>query len=128
MPYVGGAPFHGEFSSTDASALSENASRFALYGAGSTSALTLNANDQVIITDLIISNGTAFKVDVYDGADNTVDAGELIAEVYSAVNTPAYPDLTTPFYCQKGTYPKVKAAAGGNVSVQIRGCIIRLGS
>jgi len=49
MFYNEGGQVHGEFSSTDATALNEANSRFALYGAGSTSALTLNANDVVQI-------------------------------------------------------------------------------
>lgn len=57
-----GRPFHGEFSNADASALNEANSRFSLYGAGSTSTITLASNDQVLITDLSIIAGAALTV------------------------------------------------------------------
>ncbi len=127
--YLGGAAIHGEFSSADASALSEANSRILLYGAGSTTALTLNANDHVTITDLKVIAGSALTVTVYDGTDATPDAGEVITTGdYAANGGEAQPGMQTPFTCQKGTWPKVKASAAGNVKVQIRATIFRVGS
>jgi len=121
-----GVPFHGEFSSADASALSEANSRLALYGAGGVSALTLNANDFVSITDVTISTGAALTVQVYDGANNAVGAGEqvCIAKINGAIAIP----FTVAHTCQKGTYPKVITSGAGQVDVTIRGTIIRQGA
>jgi hypothetical protein len=123
-----GAVFHGEFSSADASALTEPNSRFLLYGAGSTSAVTLNANDEVTVTDLKIMAGSALTVTVYDGSDATADAGEVISAGDYAANGGEAQNFTAPHVCQKGTYPKLKASGAGTVKAQIRGYICRKGS
>mgnify|MGYP006921324098 CR=1 FL=1 len=129
MAIAGGVPFHGEFSSADATALSEANARFALYGQGGTTALALNANDYVMISQITVSSAaTTALAQVYDGADNVVDAGEEvhggIVPTNSTVNVP----ILSPHCCQKGTYPKFKASAAGNVRAQIRGTIYRSGA
>jgi hypothetical protein len=126
---LGGAPFHGEFSSSDASALSEPNSRFALYGAGGTTALTLDANDIVCVSDVkILCGSTALTITVYDGADATVGAGETVSAGDYPANGGEVWAGQVPHVCQTGTYPKVKASAAGAVKAQIRGTIRRKGS
>ena len=124
-----GALFHGEFSSADASGLNESQSRFALYGARSTAALTLNAADVVTITDISVSSGgTNLTVQVYDGADATVDAGELVFKGVVPTNSTQSMRLVTPHECQVGKYPKIKTSGAGQVDVIIHGTIVRTGS
>jgi hypothetical protein len=113
--------FHGEFSSSDTSALSEANSRFALYGSRSTAAITLDATDVVTITDIAITSaGTNLTVSIYDGANATVDAGELIHKAIIPTNTVQSLSLLTAQDCQKGTYPKLKASGSGQVDAVIR--------
>ena len=98
-----GRPFHGEFSSADASALSEVNSRFALYASNSLAAVTLAANEQVLITDIdVVCGGTALTVTLYDGADTTVSAGEQVLKGTFAANGGISSHLLVPHYCQKG--------------------------
>lgn len=119
---------HGEFSSADASALDEPSSRILLYGAGSTSAVTLAATDQVQIDSVsILVGGTGRVVTVYDGANNTVAAGETILTGTFAANTSHNSIFQTPHYCQPGTWPKVITSGSGQVNVYVRGSIKRLG-
>lgn len=125
----GGVPFHGEFSSADASGLTEANSRFTLYGPLKT-AVTLDSNDVVQVTGVLIAAPTnAFITKVYDGADNVVDAGETIARVNTTAANPcvAWTD-GVPHFCQKGTYPKVITSGAGQVDVTIRGYIVRKGA
>jgi len=125
--YLGGTPFHGEFTSADASALNEANSRFSLYGMGSTSAITLASTDQVVITDLkLICGATGLTVTVYDGANNTVAAGERITMGTYPANGGEAQNFTTGHYCQTGTYPNVITSAAGQIDVQIRGYIYRV--
>ena len=124
-----GAPFHGEFVSANANGITEINSRFSLYPGNFNhpgSALVRGANDQVIITDIIISSGAAILVQFYDGADNVVDNGERIIEANMAINSTFYPDFGIPHYCLVGTYPKVAASGAGQINCLIRGTIIRL--
>lgn len=126
LPPQAGVPFHGEFSSADASALTEANSRFNLYGQSSTSALTLGANDIVQIASAsVASAGTNLTVTIYDGADATPGAGEVAVKAICPTNNTIAPYFGIPHFCQKGTYPKVKASAAGQVDVQIRGTIYR---
>src|SRR5688572_10003875 len=85
---VQGRPFHGEFSTADASGLSEANSRFNLYKPGSTTALTLAANERVVVTSVVVAftGATSRAVQVYDGADATVDAGELLFQSQTVQN------------------------------------------
>jgi hypothetical protein len=135
-----GVPFHGEFSSSDASALSEANSRFSLYKAGFIKAgatVTLKSategTDQllgsvVIVTDVLISIGaSALTVQVYDGADNVIDAGELIAKAQVLANTNTSIRLFVPHYCSSGSYPKVKSSGAGQIDVTIHGLITDVG-
>ena len=123
-----GRPFHGEFSSADASALSEVNSRFSLYASNSLAAVTLAANEQVLIADIdVVCGGTGLTVTLYDGADTTVSAGEQVLKGTFAANGGISSHLLVPHYCQVGTYPKVKTSAAGQVDVTVRGVIVRHG-
>lgn len=122
--FATGAVFHGEFSSSDASALSEANSRILLYGAGSTTAITLASTDRVHITDILIVAAVALTVTIYDGADNTAGAGEVVAYGDFAANGGvAHSTALSPHVCQAGTWPKVKTSGAGAVKVVIRGRI-----
>lgn len=126
---TGGVPIRGEFSSADATALTEANSRLLLYGQGSASAVTLTANDHVLIHSVTVSSAaTNALVQVYDGADNAVDAGEEIFGAIIPTNTNTSALFGVPVCCQKGRYPKVKASAAGNVRVQFRGMVVRAGT
>ncbi len=124
--------FHGEFASADASALSESNARVALYGPGG-SALTLNANDHVVITDICASaaSGVSSLVSIYDGTNNTVSAGEILFRVSldggANASSVSNQSLKSPIVCQKGTYPKVHATVG-QIYVSIHGYIERVGA
>ncbi len=119
---------HGEFSSADASSLDATTSQVALYGPGGTTALTLNSNDYVHVSQLSISSaGTNLTVSVYDGADATIGAGELIWKGVVATNTTANVHLPHPHVCQKGTPPRVKTSGAGQVDVTLHGAIARVG-
>lgn len=121
-------PFHGEFASADASALTEANGRFALYGAGSTTSLTLDANDEVVITDWELSTGaSALECRIYDGANNADGAGEVVARVNLPANGYAGKILGSPHVCQKGTYPKLITSGAGAVDGVIHGYIRRVG-
>jgi hypothetical protein len=123
---LNGAHVHGEFSSADASALSESNSRFGLYGGGSTTAVTLAATDSVFVTSLTINNAAAVTVlfSIYDGANATPAAGEYIWHGEVAADSTVTIPLFPPHQCIVGTYPKVQAAAG-QVYVQLGGFIVR---
>ena len=116
-------PFHGEFGSADASALSEANSRILLYGAGSTTAITLAATNQVVITYYTILAGAALTVTLYDGADATVGAGEVVARGNYGANGGERALIGPGHHCQPGTWPKVKVSAAGQVDVIIHGYI-----
>lgn len=119
--------FHGEFSSSDASGLSEPNSRFSLYGARGGSALSLDSNDAVTITDLhITSAGTNLTITVYDGSDNSPGAGELVFKGVIPTNSTVIVPLQSPQECAKGSYPKCKASGAGQVDITIHGTILRL--
>lgn len=129
MAYPSGEPFHGEFSSSDASALSEANARLTLYGASSTTALTLNANDVVQVDSLTISSaGTNLTITIFDGADGSAGAGEVILAAVVPTNNTITPYMAVPHYCQKGTYPKVAASAAGAIKVQMQGTVFRTGN
>jgi hypothetical protein len=130
-PYPVGVPFHGEFSSADASALTEANSRFSLYGGSSTSALTLTTKSLVQIAELVISVGaTAIAVTIYDGADNVVGAGEKVLKINAAINSGLSWIRQAPHYCQQGSggtpYPKVITSGAGQVDVAISGFIYEM--
>lgn len=127
--YTTGSLVHGEFSSADASGLSEPNSRILLYGAGSTTAVTLDSNDNVVITDVFVLCGaTGLTVTVYDGANNTVAAGETIVKGTFSANGGVAMNLSAPHVCQKGTWPKVLTSAAGQIDVAIKGYIYRTGA
>lgn len=120
-----GTPFHGEFSSADASALTEaTTARFVMYPPGSTVALTVGSNDQVIITDVAVFTVTAAaQPTIYDGADATAGSGEVVFATRST--TGAVQSFTVPHFCQRGTYPKCKSASAAQIEAVIRGFIVR---
>lgn len=120
----GGAPFHGEFTSADASALTEANSRFTLYVPHTTTAITLASTSRVVITDLWFWSVGAVAVSIYDGADATVSAGEKIwGTATVAANTNVFRSLVTGHHCQTGTWPKVKTGAAGQIDAIIHGYI-----
>lgn len=127
-----GKPFHGEFSSADATALSEEDSQFTLYDTAK-NVITLANNDQVLITDLIVANNTGFnsvQFTVYDGSDNSAGAGEKIYHANmddAATSNPITMHFPVPHYCRVGTYPKMKTNLSGQVDAIIRGVILKHG-
>lgn len=126
MSLARGVPVHGEFSSSDASALTEANSRILLYGAGSTTAATLTSTDYVVISSLVIVAGAALTVTVYDGSDATVGAGEVVCKGNLAANGVVAHTLPVPHTCQAGTWPKVKTSGAGQVDVTLQGYITTL--
>jgi hypothetical protein len=123
-----GIPVHGDFSSADASALTETAARILLYGPDSTVAITLAATDWVIVSDLTIAVGaTALTVTIYDGVNNAAAAGEIIARTIQGAASTVTISLNVPHYCKLGTWPKVFTSAAGQVDVALHGTIDRKG-
>jgi hypothetical protein len=118
--------FHGEFSSADASSLTEEASRFSLYAMSGTASVAVDSNDVVEIHQVIFdfTGATARTIQVYDGSDATVGGGEKIAETTLAQNGHSESNLN--HACRPGTYPKVKTSGAGQVTVIIRGNIRQL--
>lgn len=114
--------YHGEFTSADASALSEANSRFTLYKIGTTTTITIASTDIIVVTDIQFWSVAAVLLQIYDGADTTVSAGEKIWQATVTANYSTAFSLMTPHYCQTGTFPKVKAGAG-QVDFIIRGFI-----
>lgn len=116
--------YHAEFSSADASALSEPNSRFTLYQLSTKTAITVQATDTVVVTDVLLRVGAAaLTVNVYDGADNVVDPGEKIFSGSFPANSGDAVLYSTPHFCQVGTYPKVKTSIAGQVDMVIRGYV-----
>jgi hypothetical protein len=122
-----GRPFHGEFSSANASSLTEAQERFTLYSAGSNNSITLASTDMVVITDVFIYAAASMKVTVFDGSGANPSAGNYILQGTLAANTVAFPSLNTPHYCAVGTYPHVQTSTSGQIDVYIHGIIIRNG-
>ncbi len=119
-------PVHGEFASSDASGLSEPNSRFTLYAGGTTTSITLGANDQVEIDAVNVNTLTALAlINVYDGADNAADAGEKIFTGIVAANCNEIGASGMGYICQPGSYPKVKTSASGQVYATLYGYVIR---
>jgi len=121
-------PFHGEFSSADASNLSEEASRLTLYelGGSGTTTISLADDDEVVITSCSMSTtaiGGSIILQLFDGPDSSLSVGELIARGVVTTSVMAYQTLPVPHICRAGTYPKVKASGSGQVDVIIHGYI-----
>lgn len=118
----------GAFSSANASALDESNSRITLYAPtenGTASSLTLSSVDQIVITDFEISSAGANTITLYDGEDTTIGLAETISVgVFSAAGTTGGA-FRCEHFCTKGTYPKVKAAASGQVDVTIHGTVVK---
>lgn len=124
-------PMHGYFSSADARAvtLDEAGARIPMYlDNGSTDVVVLGTSDQVIITHVQTASVTgAQTIAVYDGSDDTAGADNIITFSRHAAAIGNNPQtFLTPHYCQVGTYPKVEAAAAGQLEVTIRGYIKRV--
>jgi hypothetical protein len=120
-----GLLFHGEVSSADAT----TAVSATLYGTGSATAITVGATDQVVITDVVVSSGQAlnYTTTVFDGADGSVGAGEVILAFSSktaGTSTLACSSLT-PHVCPPGQTPRVISTGTGQVDVVLRGYIVR---
>lgn len=120
-------PFWGRFyHATNASALDEATSRYVLYyrdpATGAATAITLGANDTLEILSMTIVASAALLLQVYDGADAAVDAGEQIAAQRTvATQLYAHQNLTPGHVTKAGTYPKFKASGAGEVESYIRG-------
>ncbi|MGF1582376.1 MAG: hypothetical protein ACFCD0_23875 [Gemmataceae bacterium] len=121
-----GSPFHGEFSSTDASSLSEANARFTLYKAGKAGndSFTLSSDQQVVITDIQIMASVALTLTLFDGADSVSTSGEIVAQGDFGAGGGLTISLQTPHFCQKGTYPKVATDAAGQIDAFIHGVIL----
>src|SRR5262245_26644641 len=126
--YQLGSPFVGVFSSSDASGLSESNSRFTLTLAGRTTAYSLGATDQVLITDIDLTAGAALTVTLYDGSDTTAGTGEQILKGNFAANGGISSHNLIAHACQQGSYPKVKTSGAGQIDCTIRGVLVRSGN
>lgn len=120
-------PIHGEFTSADARALTEANARFTLYRAGST--YTLTSTDVVVVCSLQLSTVTAMTVQVYDGANNSVAAGENIFRAVVAANANEVGAYfgDAPHVCQAGTHPKVISDTAGQIYAKFTGYIVPSG-
>ncbi len=118
---------HGEFTSADASALTELLSRITLYHPVTKAAVSIDAGDVLVITDLQLVVGAAITVTVYDGADATPAAGEVICRGNFGANGGVDASFRTPHYCKQATWPKVKGGAAGQIDVSLRGRVMRAG-
>ena len=121
-------PFHGEFnfdgSVTDASNLSEADARFNLYKAASNTQIsTLLSTDIVEVTDILMLVEANITVTLYDGSDNTISAGELIAFGTPPANGGWALSAQCSHFCQAGTFPKMNGSASGVIRCIIRGHI-----
>lgn len=125
MVVTKGAPIHGAFSSSDASGLTEAAAQVTLYPAAGSTSFALGSTDYCRVTDLLIANSSTatLTVTVYDGDDTVSSAGELLAVTRLATNTSQSIYFATPYECQAGTYPHVKASAAGQVDVTLKGTV-----
>jgi hypothetical protein len=134
--FIPGAPFHGEFSSANASApANEPAARIKLYPAGSAVEITtLGINDQVIITDVQIQCASSITASIFFGADENVGAGELVGKYGFAPTGTSNIGLGCnvphkgPAQGSGGAgipWPKIKTSGAGQIDVVIRGTIYR---
>lgn len=123
-----GVPFHGEFSSADASAgtlTTEASRRIQLYLGGASSTYALAASDQVIVTEFFASSANPNQVTIYEGSDVTVDAGDTITYIRQTTVGGGLV-FGTPHFCRPGCCPKVVCGTTVVVDVTIRG-VIKLG-
>ena len=131
-----GQPFHGEFASGDASAPAlETDARIKLYKEGTATEITaLGINDQVIITDYNSQLASTVTVSMFFGATKAVTAGNLVHKVGHAASGQSQISVSfsTPYKGPVGAggipWPKILTSAAGQVDVQIRGTIVRVGS
>lgn len=127
IPPLPGRVISGVFSSADASGLSEANSRFALYDTSRNAISSLAANEQVIITDIQVIVEDGLAVNVYDGADTSVAAGENIASATLPDGGGFVRSLQTPHFCTLATFPKIKTSGAGQINAHINGYIVRHG-
>lgn len=102
-----GTEFLGEVSNAN------SGTTFSLYHAASTQAITIQSNQIVVITDIIISGGPAGLVTIYTGtnaAGKRIYVGTKVADTVLA-----HVGLETPFVGQPGSAP-VLVNAGGNAN------------
>jgi len=126
-----GVLFHGEFNGTGADTpASEIAARFDLYEAGTGAAIVLAATDRIVITDCqTICNTSANVIQIFDGADTTVNDGERIFHAISgSVGTNAQVVFSTPRVLAAGSYPKLRNSAATQVDASIHGYVVRKGT
>ncbi len=115
-------PFHAEAAlatATDAT--------FTIYGAHSTSALTLAVGDYVVVTDALVSSDTAGTLSVYGGDNTTLDAGEAITSLQVSINDRYTASFVTPHECEAviaGWLLRLKSSASATAKAQVKGYII----
>lgn len=119
-----GHNWRGEFSSADASGLTAANSAMTVYLEGATVAHTVAGTEAFYVTDLLVSAAAALTVNVYSGANNAADAGEVIFTGVCPANTSLQFHFDTPAECLT-VAPKVKTSGAGQVYVQARGFMTR---
>lgn len=126
---VPGRPIRGYFSAADARAatLSEAQARILLFESkpASVAAVVLAATDIVLITGIVFMSAVTLVASLYDGSDDTIDAGErLWMSRHSAAGGNCSPIIfMPPLQCQAGTYPKIEADVTGQIDVMITGTV-----
>lgn len=119
-------PFRGTFSSADARAvtLSESQARFSLYDATTLAAITLASTDTCIIESVEVATLVYVTIKIYSGANDTIDAGEMLCLNRSTPDTNSPPLRLVPGRaCVTGSYPKVEASLDGQIDVLIHGYV-----
>lgn len=106
-----GEPFRGEFSAVDATTqvlTTAAGHQFSLFAAGSTTAITVNTGDRVMISDILLVAQATDTFTIYDGTDINADVGEKLATVRVSTNNGyAAVSLNTPAVCQASIVPKI---------------------
>jgi uncharacterized protein with LGFP repeats len=109
--------FHGEVASTDASGAGV---AFTLYPEGSTTALTLDALDRVVVEHAAIARAVAGSFGIFVITDA---AGKRVVKTPSEAALSFEGRLDPPFRCPQGVTP-VLIAAAGKISAAIQGHVI----
>lgn len=122
-----GKKFIGYFRGDASTATAMSLYRASVGGAQtSRSALTLGANEVLVITDGWIVASAAATVDVFEDldADGAMDAGELVFGGAFGANGGIAVRHETPHECKAGLTPKVKSSTADSVTAMIRGYIV----
>lgn len=116
-----GKPIEWEFSSADAS----TAAVIVVREAGQRTSLTLAANEYLLIQKFsaVVTTTTAQIIADTD-ADGDVDAGDIMAALGTGINNCDFMATGGGISSAKGRLPRVKAAAGGQITIAGVGVII----